>query len=268
MTEKPMRRFYQQARDGFFFTQKRKICSTESLPRSPLSKVLSKKRPQFAKWTFDKKRKGNYENTHLHTAAPNEKQNLAYILPLKGTNLSIISKTSFKKPSFAFTEWELGWLALSLAAFIFMVSLLFLILSPLFSAYTQLKNALSQYSLKGEMPFISSHNPFLRFYLNVWNASQNKKQEEEKVPMKDSMKERLTFRNILDSAQERLKERFPGLSIQKDLQTNVSLWYFAPLMRKNTFRSAFKCHRIYGRKPKTVHHRQIMGRGGLLCFYS
>ena len=200
--------------------------------RSPLSKVLSKKRPQFAKWTFDKKRKGNYEKKHPHTSTLDGKQNLAYILPLKGTNLSIISKTSFNKPSFALTEWEWGWLALSLAAFIFMLSLLLLILSPFFSAYTQLKSALSQYGLKGELPFISSHNPFLRFYSNVWNASQNKKQETEKVPMKDSMKERLTFRNILDSAQERLKERFPGLSIQKDLQTNVSLWYFAPFMRK------------------------------------
>lgn len=201
---------------------------------SPLRKILSKNKPQFASWKFTKKRKHEIlGKKSFQTSSSNNNQNLAYILPLKGTNLSIIAKTSFKKPAFTLTEWEWGWMLLSLAALVFMLSLLFLILSPLFTAYSQLKRALSQYSLKGEMPFISPHNRFLRFYSNVWNASQNNKRREmEKETLTSNMKERLTFRYILESVYERLKERYPGLSIQTDIQVNVSLWYFAPLMKK------------------------------------
>lgn len=215
-----------------FHTKKEKLFDRIP-PHSPLSRILSKNKPQFASWTLTNQSKQRIPGKKPSQAsALNKNQNLAYILPLKGTNLSIVSKTSFKRPFFALTKWMWGWMALSLAVLVFMLSLLFLILSPLFTAYTQLKSALSQYSLKGELPFIPSHNRFLRFYSNVWNASQSKKQEIEKETLTNDMEERLTFRHILEIVHERLKERYPGLSIQKDLQTNISLWYFAPLMKK------------------------------------
>lgn len=213
-----------------FHTKKRNLFGRIS-PSSPLSKILSKSKAQFISWKSNKQRKKKIAKKDSPSALSDYK-NLAYILPLKGSNLSIIAKTSFKKPAFALTEWEWGWISLSLAVLVFLLSLLFLILSPLFTAYTQLKRALSLYSIKGELPFIPSHNRFLRFYSNVWNASQSKKQEMEKETLTDEMEERLTFRSILESVHERLKERYPGLFIQQIFKVNVSLGYFAPLMKK------------------------------------
>ena len=173
---------------------------------APLRKALSQKKPLFASWMKRKTpRKRRQSGSPLlskssmqdppdrisadrqralalpadRTSAdrsPAETQgrgaakgkHLAYILPIKGSNLSVVSKTFLKKTPFAFfSGWGWKWAFLCATALFFILSLLALALSPLIFAYTQLKKALTQYSLKGKMPPMHSRNPYLRFYSNI-----------------------------------------------------------------------------------------------------
>ena len=184
-------------------------------PRSLLGRAIekSKKQARFVKWEKE------------------NQMNLAYILPYKRANLFIAAKTPFKQAPFILGEWEVWWLALCLGALAFILSVLFLILSPLFSAYTQLKQVLVQYGLQGKFPSItSSYNPFLRFYSNIQKAIQDRQKVEKQNPPESE--KRLTFKDILEEEFLRLKKKYPGLSLQKDIKANVTIWQFADFMKK------------------------------------
>ena len=166
----------------------------------PLRKALSKKKPLFATWAKKQaargqsgglpqspaENKGRADRIAADRTAKDrtpsgqnpqdrsQNQNatkgghLAYILPIKGSNLFVVSKTFFKETPFAFfSGWGWKWAFLCLTALFFILSLLALALSPLIFAYKQLKKALTQYSLKGRMPPLHSRNPYLRFYSNI-----------------------------------------------------------------------------------------------------
>ena len=156
--------------------------------------------------------------------------NLAYVLPYKGANLFIAVKTPLKHNYFVLSEWEWWWLALCLGVMTFIMSALFLILSPLFSAYIQLKKALFQYGFQGAFPAISSYNPFLRFYSDIRETIQNRQAANTTNPPSD--KKPLTFKNILEKEYQRLKTKYPKLSIQQKLKDNVAVWQFASFMKK------------------------------------
>ena len=184
-------------------------------PSSLLGKAIekSKRQARFVKWEKE------------------NQMNLAYILPYKRANLFIAAKTPFKQAPFVLGEWELWWFALCLGALAFILSALILILSPLFSAYTQLKKALLQYGLQGKLPSItSSYNPFLRFYSNIEKAIQNRENSEK--PKTPENEKRPTFKGILEEEFHRLKKKYPGLSIQQDIKANVAVWQFAAFMKK------------------------------------
>lgn len=198
-----------------FHTNPNKLLKKLS-PLSLLWKAVekSKNQPGFVKWE------------------KNNQMNLSYVLPHKEENLFIAARAAFKTPLFAWMEWEWRWFALCLIFLGFMLSALFLILSPLFSAYNQLKKALSRYGLKGELPLIISSNPLLNFYPDMKEAIEKRDIEREISALSPSKNKSPTFKQVLEGECEKLKRRYPGFSIHQSLKANVPLWQFAPFMKK------------------------------------
>ena len=160
-------------------------------------------------------------DTDLYYLQKWRKTNLYLISQLKNSNR--ISKSAF------FERGGRSWI-LALTFFVLFCLSLYLFwmeLSFLVSAYSFLQSAVISFSKIGSFPLSQSKNPLLYFYNNR-HSLLNKKQLSEKLK---SETEEKTFQSVVREELEKLKPRYPNMTVHKNFKSNVKVFGFERFLR-------------------------------------
>ena len=181
-----------------------------------------------------KKKLASSKQTSSYFQIPNKNSShyswFFYVKQWRETNLFFVSRARIKQALLNWTSLSETWLIFSLLISLFILSTCLLFITPLYQAYTKLKESFIHLAKYGEIPRYlgESHNPFLHFY-NNWNLLiQRRSQSSSKEDTKDNQ----NFDELLLEQEVALKKTYPYFLIKKDLNYDTRFFDFTPTLKK------------------------------------
>ena len=193
---------------------------TADYPIWPLKKSLERNRSIKSEWFVKMNRKNNKDSI------------LFYIKEWNSSNLFLITKRNIKNPVLFQSKASWLWFGVCGLFALFIFSLLFLIIHPLFFAYESLKSVFIYLGKTGTIPswLDYSKNSFLYFYKN-WSflvcKRRNRSEQEDFNPVTNK-----TFQDVAEEEILKLKEKFPHISIKWNIKSDIKLWGFSYFMKR------------------------------------
>ena len=187
-------------------------------PSKPVLKKFLKKAAQKKKTGWYMRRRGGSR----------QGSNLFHLKPWPETNLFVVSGGKFSQPLFVWTRAGGLWLLFCFSLGTILLFGLALFIRPLRSAYEALREELIYVARAGKRRSLpKSKNPFLDFIF-----SEEEKSSIAKTPESHSPTPMLTFQDLLEKEEQKLKEKFPGLNLTACVDTSVNLVHFQRAMKK------------------------------------
>ena len=194
---------------------------------SKILKHLSKKSPL---WTSFEKRlkKPSEKDRYIQSHQRAGKKEMYYLHKWDG-NLFLISKTDFSLPFFYFGELSFQGRNFCFLIFFLVFVFFFVKLFSLISAYNFLKFAFLSFGRTEVFPSTDNlKNPLLYFYNNRQVFFNQREMEEEE---EQEEKRSLNFREIIVQETEKLKLKFPNLSVNTKFDFDVKVFGFERFLR-------------------------------------
>ena len=157
---------------------------------------------------------------------------LFFIKQWKDSDIFLLASESIRTSVLVQSPLSLIWIGICILFALLVFSLLLLVIQPLFSAYKSLQSAFVYLGKTGVAPswLDSSRNSFLQFYKN-WRFLLYKKQKRDRkdLPLDERNK---TFRDVVEEEISKIKEKFPRVSVNWNIQSDINLWNFSYFMKR------------------------------------
>ena len=189
-------------------------------PLWPLKKSLERNQSIKSEWFVKMNRKNKKDSI------------LFYIKEWNSSNLFLITKKTIKSSELFYSQASWLWFGVCGLFALFIFSLLFLIIHPLFFAYESLKSVFIYLGKTGTIPswLDYSKNSFLHFYKN-WSFLIYKRRDRSQQESFSSVANK-TFQDVAEEEIIKLKEKFPQISVHWNIKSDVKLWSFSYFMKR------------------------------------
>ena len=189
-------------------------------PIAALKKSLDKNESIRGKWFVKINRKKDQSSL------------LFYFKKWEASPFFLVSKQELSSPALFTSQMSWLWLVVCGLFGLFIFSLLFFVIRPLFVAYESLKSAFIYLGKTGIVPswLDSSQNSFLQFYKN-WSFLIHKRGKKHQNEDTD-FNENKTFQDIAEEEVLKIKEQFPQVSIGWSIKSDLKLWGFSYFIKR------------------------------------